>query len=121
MDIINFCLDFIMTKIVVLLSNFIAGGKIMVKRQHRVTSIALTMLLVLGMLMVGAVNVSTTAKAAGGDVIYFVKPASWGTPKLGDTILLCMGRQRGGSSAVARAADGKSGRGGRRICIYAAR
>ncbi|HIR03838.1 MAG TPA: hypothetical protein IAD34_07205, partial [Candidatus Scatovicinus merdipullorum] len=50
----------------------------MVKRQHRVTSIALTMLLVLGMLMVGAVNVSTTAKAAGGDVIYFVKPASWG-------------------------------------------
>ena len=39
----------------------------MVKRQHRVTSIALTMLLVLGMLMVGAVNVSTTAKAAGGD------------------------------------------------------
>ena len=52
----------------------------MVKKQHTVTSIVLTLLLVMGMLIVGSVNVSTTAKAAGGDVIYFAKPASWGTP-----------------------------------------
>lgn len=53
----------------------------MVKKGKKSTSLMLSMLMLLSIFMVAFVNVSTTtADAAGGDVIYFEKPGSWGTP-----------------------------------------
>lgn len=53
----------------------------MVKKGKKSTSLVLSMLMLLSIFMVAFVNVSTTtADAAGGDVIYFEKPGSWGTP-----------------------------------------
>lgn len=52
----------------------------MVKKGKKSTSLMLSVLMLLSVFTVMIVNVSTTAAAAGGDVIYFEKPGSWGTP-----------------------------------------
>lgn len=52
----------------------------MVKKGKKSTSLMLSLLMLLGVFAGTFVNVSTTADAASGDVIYFEKPSSWGTP-----------------------------------------
>ena len=52
----------------------------MVKKGTKYTSVLLSVLMVASVFAVMFVNVSTQASAASGDVIYFEKPGSWGTP-----------------------------------------
>ena len=52
----------------------------MVKKGTKYTSVLLSVLMVVSVFAVIFVNVSNRASAASGDVIYFEKPGSWGTP-----------------------------------------
>lgn len=52
----------------------------MVKKGTKYTSVLLSVLMVASVFAVMFVNVSTQAGAASGDVVYFEKPGSWGTP-----------------------------------------
>lgn len=53
----------------------------MVKKGTKYTSVLLSVLMLVSVFAVMFVNVSTQAGAASGDVIYFEKPGSWGTPR----------------------------------------